>query len=547
MGAADETSDGADRRRGTNHRVSCKPEQEGEGSGGIVSDCEPESSTSPDPPDEGAKVATPAPAGDPATSAGDPPTSVPEGSRRRRKHPVIVWSSVALVVLLVASAGVVVAARIDSPLPQPAVAGRVSAWVVPGSAPVQPWPARGQAAVAIPALGYAEQSGPEAPVPIASLTKMTTALVVLRDHPVPPGSSGPTITITPDDAAQFGKDLADDETNIPLLPGETLTELQLLEALLIRSADDAAYTLAAWDAGSQPAFVAKMNVLALSLGALHSHYADTSGFDPRSVSTAADTLRIAAAGMAIPAFASVAAMPSANVPGAGTIRNVVTAIGTDGLVGVKSGYTSQASGCMVLAAYRFVHGRSVLVLASALGESEPAPTPPPPAAPTPQSPAAAVPTVAVPTAAVPTTTTTTAAAPTNAAANTTTTTTAPYSPLEAQYPLLYTEPIVEHLLDTSVSAIVPVPLVTAGQTVSTASTEWGGSAKVEPVVADNGAWLLGVPGQRVVATMAPSASKPEGLSAGAVRFTLGPETEIVPVRLVRHMPDPGWWWKVLHN
>ncbi len=144
-----------------------------------MSDCEPDSSTSPDPPDEGVKVAAPA-------SAGDPPTSVPEGSRKRRKHPVIVWSSVALVLLLVASAGFVVVARIDSPLPQPAVAGRVSAWVVPGSAPVQPWPARGQAAVAIPALGYAEQSGPEA--------ARTDRLADQDDHragraPRPPGSS----------------------------------------------------------------------------------------------------------------------------------------------------------------------------------------------------------------------------------------------------------------------------------------------------------------------------------------------------------------------
>ena len=60
------------------------------------------------------------------------------------------------------------------PLPQPTVAtGRLPASVVPGSAPAPPWPAAGQAAVAIPALGYAEQSGPEQPVPIASLTKMT--------------------------------------------------------------------------------------------------------------------------------------------------------------------------------------------------------------------------------------------------------------------------------------------------------------------------------------------------------------------------------------
>lgn len=191
---------------------------------------------------------------------------------RQRPRTTIIWTSVALlVVVAAASAGLVAAARIDRPLPQPTVAtGGHAVSVVPGSTPDPPWPATGQAAVAIPALGYANQSGPEQPVPIASLTKMTTALVVLRDHPVPLGSSGPTVTVTPDEAAQFDVDLANDETNIPLLPGETLTELQLLEALLVRSADDAAYTLAVWDAGSQQAFVAKMNALAASLGALHS-------------------------------------------------------------------------------------------------------------------------------------------------------------------------------------------------------------------------------------------------------------------------------------
>ena len=66
-----------------------------------------------------------------------------------------------------------------------------------------------------------------------------------------------------------------------------------------------------------------------------------------------------------------------NLPGVGTVHNIVTEIGTDGIVGVKSGYTSQASGCMVLAGFRSVGGRSVLVLASALGQREPAPAPPP--------------------------------------------------------------------------------------------------------------------------------------------------------------------------
>ena len=434
----------------------------------------------------------------------------------------------ALLVVLVGSAGLVASQRIRRPLPQLTVAtGRLTASLVPGSLPASPWPAGGQGAVAIPALGYAEQSGPEQPVPIASLTKMTTAVVVLRDHPVPLGSNGPTITITPDEAAQFDVNLANNETNIPLQAGETLTELQLLEALLNQSADDVAYTLAVWDAGSQQAFVTRMNALASSLGAVDSHYVDASGFDPRSVSTAADTLRIAAAGMGIPTFATVVGMPTVNLPGVGTVRNIVTAIGTDGIVGVKSGYTSQASGCMVLAGFRSVGGHPVLVLASALGQLEPAPAPPPPSA------------------APPFVTPTTAAA---SAAPTTTTTTAPYSAIEAQYPLRYTEPIVEHLLDASEAAIVPVPVVTAGHTVGVASTEWGGARRVVPVVAVQSAWLLGIPGQRVTTTMASwVGAKTDARSIGAVRFTLGTQTATVPVRLVHRLADPGWLWKVVHN
>jgi serine-type D-Ala-D-Ala carboxypeptidase (penicillin-binding protein 5/6) len=467
-----------------------------------------------------------------STAPTDDPASLrPQHARRRRNHRIILWSTVGLVVVVLASAGLVADRRIENPLPQPTAAGgRLSSSVVPGSSPAPPWPMSGQAAVAIPALGYAEQSGPEQPVPIASLTKMTTAVVVLRDHPVPLGSNGPTITITADEAAQFGVDLDNDETNIPLSTGEQISELQLLEALFVQSANDAAYTLAEWDAGSQQAFVAKMNALASSLGAVHSHYVDASGFDPRSVSTAADTLRIAAAGMAIPTFAHVAGMPRADLQGVGMVNNIVTKIGSDGIIGVKSGYTSQASGCMVLAGMRFLGGRSVLVLASALGQLEPAPPPPPSPPPATSS-------------ATPTSTTV-------PVATTSTATTQPYNPIEAQFPLLYTEPIVERLLDASEATIVPVLVATAGHTVSTVSTRWGGTRRVLSLVAGHTAWLLGIPGQHVDATLtpvAPTGTRVGSASSGAVRYTLGSQTEKVPVRLVHRLSDPGWWWKVLNN
>ena len=56
-----------------------------------------------------------------------------------------------------------------------------------------------------------------------------------------------------------------------------------------------------------------MNALAASLGATETHYVDASGYDP-PVSTAADVLRIAAAGMAIPTFAQVVGLAPVTLP-----------------------------------------------------------------------------------------------------------------------------------------------------------------------------------------------------------------------------------------
>ena len=145
-----------------------------------------------------------------------------------------------------------------------------AATVAPGAPPALPWPAKGQGAVVVPSLGYSAQSGPESPVPIASLTKITTAVVVLRDHPIAPGATGPTITVTPDDAAEYQAELHMDESSIAIQAGETLTERQMLEAMLTQSANDVAYSLAVWDAGSVAAFVVKMNALA-AIGRSHQH------------------------------------------------------------------------------------------------------------------------------------------------------------------------------------------------------------------------------------------------------------------------------------
>jgi D-alanyl-D-alanine carboxypeptidase (penicillin-binding protein 5/6) len=259
--------------------------------------------------------------------------------------------------------------QITRPVPAPTVVTQAPATMtVPGTPPALAWPAVGQAAVSVPDAGLFLQSGSEAPVAVASLTKIMTAYLVLRDHPIAPDAPGPRIVMSAVDEADSAANAKANATSIPVVAGQGWSERQLLDGLIVHSANDFADTLARWDAGSVQAFVDKMNRQAAALGMHGTHYADPSGIDQTGTSTAADQLRLTAAAMAIPAFAAVADQPAIAVPGVGFLANYVPVVGTDGVVGVKSGFTQAAMGCVVLAAQRQVAGRQVLVLAALTGQ-----------------------------------------------------------------------------------------------------------------------------------------------------------------------------------
>jgi D-alanyl-D-alanine carboxypeptidase (penicillin-binding protein 5/6) len=98
------------------------------------------------------------------------------------------------------------------------------------------------------------------------------------------------------------------------------------------------------------------------------HYADSSGLDPHSRSDARDLAVLAARDMSIPVFASVVDESWAPIPVAGRIWNINPLLGRDGVIGVKSGFTQAAQGCLVAAARRQVGGRTVLVIALSLDQ-----------------------------------------------------------------------------------------------------------------------------------------------------------------------------------
>ncbi|HEY2278569.1 MAG TPA: hypothetical protein VGI00_09445 [Streptosporangiaceae bacterium] len=230
------------------------------------------------------------------------------------------------------------------------------------------WPADGVSAAGISGYGVTDGPGATRPVPIASVAKLMTAYVILQNHPLPANESGPEITVEPSEAAEYPSQVADGDSLVAVAAGETLTERQALEALLLPSADNMAWILARWDAGRQDAFAARMNAAARSLAMTGTSYTDPSGLDPSTTSTAVDQVRLALAALQVPALAAIAAEPTAVVPVAGVVRNTNTLLGQDGIVGLKTGSTQAAGGCFLVAAWREVGGHRTLIVAATFGQ-----------------------------------------------------------------------------------------------------------------------------------------------------------------------------------
>src|SRR5579864_579302 len=203
--------------------------------------------------------------------------------------------------------------------------------VIKGTPPTLPWPSHGSAAVGAQGLGFIASSGNEVAIPAASVTKVMTAVIVLKDKPLQKDQGGPTITMTEDDVRAYQVDLESQQSVVKVEAGETLTELQVLEGMLIPSANNLAETIARWDAGSATTFVGKMNDRATALRMTHTKFADTSGASPGSVSTPTDLLALGMAATQNPVLAAIVAMEQVELPVAGVVYNVNAALAHEGI------------------------------------------------------------------------------------------------------------------------------------------------------------------------------------------------------------------------
>ncbi|MCC5478727.1 D-alanyl-D-alanine carboxypeptidase [Streptomyces barringtoniae] len=226
-----------------------------------------------------------------------------------------------------------------------------------------PWPAGGQAALDVQGIGTFGDSGDQKPVPIASVAKVMTAYLILRDHPLKSGQDGPKIRI--DKPAEQQSD-AGQESTVRVTAGDSISEREALEAILLPSANNVARLLARWDSHSEQAFTEKMNAAAKGLGMTNTTYTDPSGLTASTVSTAVDQVKLARAAMQQPVFREVAAMMSYNDYKGVNHSNYNRLVGHNNVVGIKTGTSTAALGNLVFAAKQQVGGETRTIIGAVL-------------------------------------------------------------------------------------------------------------------------------------------------------------------------------------
>ncbi len=192
--------------------------------------------------------------------------------------------------------------------------------------------------------------------PMGSVTKVMTAYVVLTT----PGLNLNRVVTVPSGIVAYDKKY--DASTAGLVPGEKLTTLQLLYAMLLPSGCDAAYALASAYGPGLTGFIAKMNATAVKLGLNKTHFTDFSGLpapgEYSTYSTAHDLVNLGRAAMGNKTFAAIVATRAYQVAATGAHRahtwhNLNPLLGAfPGATGIKTGYTGAAGQCLLFEAKR---------------------------------------------------------------------------------------------------------------------------------------------------------------------------------------------------
>ena len=191
------------------------------------------------------------------------------------------------------------------------------------------------------------------PIATASLAKMITVQVVLDKYPLKAGESGPTITMTNDDESRYWWAVNNGGSNARVVAGEQITERQLLEGILLVSANNMADSLAIWAFGSIDGYhqaarqwLDKNNLVSTIVGG------DASGFSSETKSTPTDLCKIMLLATKQPALVEILSANTATLPTGEVLQSTNRLLGQNGIFAGKTGYTDEAGRGLMVASHQ---------------------------------------------------------------------------------------------------------------------------------------------------------------------------------------------------
>ena len=408
---------------------------------------------------------------------------------RRRKRGRIV--ALVVVGVLVAAVATYIPLTLNAPVGAAASTTQRPDVTPPAAAPLT-MPDEGESAVSVAnadaylgasASGILSSAGGDGALPIASISKLITAMVILSAKPLSSATeAGPMLTFDKADHALYDKYYVLNATIAAMPTGSSMSEHDALETMLVVSACNYAEAVSDWAFGSQAAFLSATKKWLAANGMTHTRMVESTGLDTRNVSTPSDLITLGKLAMANPAIAAIVQKRSLDIPFLQGMLSTNDLLGSDGVDGIKTGTLDSAGSDLLFSSSLPVTGFGTLkVIGVVLGGS------------------------------------------THDSVN-----------LD-----------VRNLLQSLAAGFHEVPVAEDDQVVGTYSTPWGASAQM--VLGSSGSVFTysNTPITSTMTTTTLKTGK-NGEKVGSVTWKAGTSTVTVPILLKGTIAPPTAWWRLTH-
>ncbi len=230
------------------------------------------------------------------------------------------------------------------------------------------WPDQGRAAVGLVGVDSCRVSGDTEAFPTASIAKIITALVILDKFPLTSGEDGPILTMTTDDVARLIETQQQSGSYTLVSVRQQISQRQILEAIMLASANNLADSLAIWAFGSiegyraaAQAWLIENGLSSITIGA------DASGLDAGTRATSSDLCRLMMIALKNSVLTEIMGAREANFAGE-LLQNTNKLLGSHGVFAGKTGFTYEAGAGILLATNIEVGGKSQTVIVAVLGQ-----------------------------------------------------------------------------------------------------------------------------------------------------------------------------------